>query len=173
MKITGSFSFGDPTVPGGDSLTAVSYDGTGVLWATNDIEISKDLYPAGSFLQDGPDPDSEVDGNLGLIASDEIIIDGFASPGGGRGGGGRGGGPPSGNDNVQIFATLFAENRLRVESSANVAGTVVTNAINVDNNATLVIWQVPSLAGRVHNGMPVSMMIGDIQVAISEWFQRR
>lgn len=79
VKITGSFNFRDPTVPDGDSLTAINYDGTGVIWATNDIEISKDLYPTGSFLQDGPDPDSEVDGNLGLIASDEIIIDGSAA----------------------------------------------------------------------------------------------
>ena len=183
VKITGSFNFGDPTVPGGDSLTAINYDGTGVIWATNDIMISKDLYPTGSFLHDGPDPDSEVDGNLGLIASDEIIIDGSAAAGGGgpgRGGGrgeGRGGGrgssPPGGNDNVQILATLFAETRLRVESPANVAGTVVTNAIYVDNFATLNIWHAPSLGAVSPNGMPVGMMIGDIQVAISEWFQRR
>ena len=74
---------------------------------------------------------------------------------------------------MQIFATLFAETRLRVESPANVAGTVVTNAISVDNYATLNIWHAPSLGAVSPNGMPVGMMIADIQVAISEWFQRR
>lgn len=172
VKITGSVSFGDPSIPGGDSLTAINYEGTGVLWATDDIEISKDVYPSGLFLQDGPDPDSEIDGNLGLIASDEIIIDGTTLPGGG-GGRGRGGGPPGVNSNVQIVATLFAENRPRVKSRANIAGTVVTNAINVDNNASLNIWHVPSLAGRAPGGMPAGMMIGGVEVAISRWFQRR
>ncbi len=35
------------------------------------------------------------------------------------------------------------------------------------------IWHVPSLAGGAPNGMPVGMMIADIEVAISDWFQRR
>jgi len=172
VKINGSISFGDPRIPGDDQLTAIKYEGTGVLWATGDVTITKDIYPAGRFLEDGPDLNSSVDGNLGIISSDEIIIDGrvpFPPPGGGRGRGTR----STGDANLQILATLFAERRLRVETHANIAGSVVTNAINVNRRASLNIWQVPSLAGKAANGMPVGMMIADVEVAISEWFQRR
>jgi hypothetical protein len=179
VKINGSVSFGDPRIPGGDQLTAINYEGTGVLWATDDVTITKDIFPTGKFLEDGPDPDSAVDGNLGIISSDEIIIDGsgpFAGRGRGRGRGGpprgRGGGG-TGDANLQILATLFAERRLRVETRANIAGSVVTNAINVNRRTRLNIWHAPSLAGNAANGMPVGMMIADIEVAISEWFQRR
>jgi len=179
VKINGTLSFGDPTVPGGDQLGAINYQGTGVLWATDDVTINKDIYPTGQFLEDGADADSLVDGNLGIISSDEIIIDGSVpfSPGRGRGAGrGRGRGRGRGgvaDSNIQVLATLFAENRLRVETDANVAGSVVTNAIAVDSRASLNIWHVPSLAGNAASGMPVGMMIADIEVSISEWFQRR
>ncbi len=102
---------------GGDdsALTTVLYEGTGVIWSTDDININADLYPVGHYVEDGPDADSLVDGNLGLIASDEIRID-----------------SAGGNSNVQIMATLFAENRIDVRTRANIVGSVVTNALQAN-----------------------------------------
>ena len=128
------------------------------------------------------DLDTLIDGNLGLISSDEIVIDsgsggpGSSGRGGGRGRGrgrGGGGGSGSGDSNLQILATLFAENRVEANTQANVAGSIVTNAINVSGSARLNIWHVPSLAGSSPNGMPVGVVLTDIEVAVREWFQRR
>ena len=141
---------------GGSALTTVLYAGTGVIWSTDDIEINADLYPVGHYLEDGPDADSLVDGNLGLIASDEIRID-----------------STGGNDNVQIMATLFAENRIDIRARANIAGTIVTNALRANRRGGVNIWHVPLLGAASPNGMPVGMMFTDIEVAIEEWFQHR
>ena len=141
---------------GGSALTTVLYEGTGVVWSTDDIKINADLYPVGHYLEDGPDADSLVDGNLGLIASDEIRID-----------------SAGGNRNVQIIATLFAEDRIEVRARANIAGSVVTNALRANRRGGVNIWHVPQLAATSPNGMPVGMMFTDIEVAIEEWFQRR
>ncbi len=141
---------------GGAALNTVLYEGTGVIWSTDDIEINADLYPAGHYVEDGPDGDSLVDGNLGLIASDEIRIDAAA-----------------GNRNVQIMATLFAENRVMARVRTNIAGSVVTNALIANRRGGVNIWHVPALGAMSPNGMPVGMMFADIDVAIEEWFQRR
>ena len=140
----------------GSALTTVLYEGTGVIWSTDDININADLYPVGHYVEDGPDADSLVDGNLGLIASDEIRID-----------------SAGGNSNVQIMATLFAENRINVRTRANIVGSVVTNALQANRRGGVNIWHVPSLGAASPNGMPVGMMFTDIEVAIEEWFQRR
>jgi len=66
--------FEDGEEPEGGVLRAIKYAGTGAIWATDKIEIHTDIYPEGRYLEDGPDIDGLVDGNLGLIASTGIDI---------------------------------------------------------------------------------------------------
>lgn len=152
IKINGDVVLGD----GRGGLGAVKYAGTGVLWAQDDIRVYDDLYPDGRYLEDGPDADSLVDGNLGLLTANEIRLDARS---------------PSGN--LQVFATLFAEEQLLIRSRANIAGSVVTKHIDIYGFNRLNVWYVPGLAAGAPAGMPGSAGVPTIGVGMSDWFQVR
>ncbi len=141
---------------GGPTLSAVKYAGTGVLWSTRDIEIKQDLFPAGRYLQDGPDPDNRIDGNLGLISSRKIELDG--------------GSPFS---NLRVVAALFAEDHVDVRSSANVAGSVIARHVVLRGFRRLSVWYVPALASAAPAGMPGTAGAPTISVSVREWYQQR
>ena len=141
---------------GNRPLSAVKYAGTGALWATGDIEIKQDLHPFGYYLQDGPDADKRIDGNLGLITENRIELDG---------------GSPTAN--LRVFAALFAEEQIDVRSSANVAGSVITNHIDMQSFRRLSVWYVPALAAVAPPGMPGTLGTPAISVGVGDWFQRR
>lgn len=141
---------------GGTELSAIKYDGTGVLWATDDIEINKDVYPNGWYLQDGPDAGTAVDGNLGLVTAGAIRLDAGSVVG-----------------NLQVFATLFAEERIDVRRRANIAGAIVTNHLNLIGGGRFNLWYVPGLAAAAPRGMPGALGTPTISVGITNWFQLR
>lgn len=161
IKIDGKIVLGERASSGrggrgGPPLSAVKYAGTGVLWSTRDIEIKQDLFPAGRYLQDGPDADNQVDGNLGLISSRKIRLDA---------------GSPSAN--LRVVAALFAEDELDVRSSANVAGSVITRHVGLRSFRRLSVWYVPTLASAAPAGMPGTVGAPTISVGVGEWFQQR
>jgi hypothetical protein len=156
IKIDGDIVMGDEDAGQDDALSAIKYAGTGSLWAEDDIEINQDVYPVGQYMADGPDADGAVDGSLGFITDGEIRIDA---------------GSPSGN--VQLFATLFAEERLDIRSRVNIAGAVVTSHIDIAGNRNLSVWYVPGLAAAAPPGMPGAAGVPTISVRLTDWFQRR
>ncbi len=159
IKIDGRVVLGQHGNAGGGgtpSLSAVRYAGTGVLWSTGNIEINQDLYPDGRYLRDGPDADSLVDGNLGLISSADIRLD-AGSP----------------NGNLRVVAALFAEDRVDVRSSANVAGSLIARHVNLRGFRRLSTWYVPALAAGAPPGMPGTVSAPTVRVGVGEWFQRR
>ncbi len=139
-----------------EDVSVIKYEGTGVIWATDKIEIHKDVYPAGQYLEDGPDQDSLVDGNLGLVSSTEIEIQSGES-----------------NPNLRILATLFAEIKVAVKEPANIAGSVVTSFFEGDINGQINVWHTPKLSALAPFGLPTAAGITNIEVSISDWFQRR
>jgi Tfp pilus assembly protein PilX len=152
IRINGDVVLGD----GNGGLGAVKYAGSGILWAQDDIRVYDDLYPDGQYLQDGPDADSSIDGNLGLMTANEIRLDAGAASG-----------------NLQVFATLFAEGQLDVRSRTNIAGSVITNHIDISGFNRLNVWYVPGLAAGAPAGMPGGGGVPTIGVRMSDWFQLR
>ncbi|MFQ5744422.1 MAG: hypothetical protein ACE5HV_12660, partial [Acidobacteriota bacterium] len=156
VKVDGQVKLGKKGPPGGDLLAAVKYQGTGVLYATDKIEIHKDLYPAGLYLQDGPDPDSAVDGNLGLVTATEILVE-SGSP----------------DPNVRVLAALYAENRIKIKEPSNIAGAAATNFLDLNSAGLVRIWQVPRLASLYPSGMPADASTLAISGSITNWHQSR
>ena len=161
IKITGQAKIGktgdwDPDDEGGGVIGAVKYAGTGTIWATDKIEISTNLYPDGQYLEDGPDLDGLVDGDLTLVASSTIEIQsGWSDP------------------NVRIIASLFAEQRIAVKEPANIAGTVTTAFFEGHGSDRINVWYVPMLAGAGAFGSEVASDNLTIEVSLRDWFQRR
>ncbi|MCH7823647.1 MAG: hypothetical protein IH849_02500 [Acidobacteria bacterium] len=154
IKVNGLVTLGE-VGSGAGTVSAIKYKGTGVIWATDTIEIRTDVYPVGQYLQDGPDIDSLVDGNLGLVASNEIVI---------QSGGGA---------NTRVIATLFAEERVTVRNPANIAGSVVTGFFDGSGTNLIQVWHVPALAQLAPFGLPTSQNLSSIDLSIVDWFHRR
>jgi len=142
--------------PEGGVLRAIKYAGTGAIWASDKIEIHTDIYPDGLYLEDGPDLDGLVDGNLGLIASTEIEI-----PKG------------YGDANTRIIASLFAEEKILAKEPANIAGSVTTGYFEAQGNDRVNLWQVPALSGFAAFGVPTNSGVLTLEASINDWFQRR
>jgi hypothetical protein len=147
VRIDGRLEMGD------SSIAAIKYSGTGVLWATDDIRVYSDVYPAGNYLTDGPDAGSEVDGNLGLISATDIRLD------------------PAGllPGDLRVLATLFAEERLDVRGGAQIAGAVIANSIEIASLNQLRIWFTPTLAGNAPLGIPATNSSASITVSVIDW----
>ncbi len=154
IKVNGQVKLGESGA-GAGTLSAVKYEGTGVIWATDKIEIQTDVYPLGQYLTDGPDPDSLVDGNLGLVTSTEIEIQ------------------SEGTGNMRVIAALFAEEKVGVNYPTNIAGSVVTNQFEGPGSNLIKVWHVPALAQLAPFGLPIWSYPTGIDVLIVEWFQRR
>ncbi len=157
IKVDGQVKMGKTGPPGGDLLTAIKYQGTGAIYATDKIEIHKDLYPSGQFLADGPDADSLVDGNLGLIAGTDIQI----LTGGGQ------------SFNLKIMAMLFAERKIEIKEPTNIAGAIVTNFLDVSGADFVHLWHVPRAGTMFPLGMPTGGMTSGISGIVRDWFENR
>lgn len=154
VKIEGQVKFGETGNP--QDLAALRYRGTGVIYAADKIEIHKDLYPAGQFLSDGPDADSEIDGNLGLITAKEIqIVSGEDDP------------------NVKIMATLYAEAKVEIQEPANIAGSLISPSIDAGGAGLVRLWHVPNLEGLFPAGMPSGPTGSEIAGTIRDWYESK
>ena len=162
VKINGRVEIGGKKKKKGESsssLTTVEYDGDGVIYATDDVKIFTDLYPAGDYLRDGPDPDTEIDGNLGLITPRDIEI------------GSSGGGTPA--SDLRIMAALYAERKIRINGSVNIAGAAATGELDLRSGSSLNLWQVPLLSSLYPSGMPEGEATNATAGSIEAWYQFR
>ena len=157
IKVDGRVKMGKTGRPGGKRLTAIKYQGTGSIYATDKIEIHKDLYPSGQFLADGPDADSLVDGNLGLISATDMQI----LMGGRR------------NSNLKIMATLFAEREIEIKEPTNIAGAIVTNFLDANGADFVHLWHVPRAGTMFPLGMPTGGMTSGISGRVRDWYENR
>jgi hypothetical protein len=157
IKVDGQVKMGKTGPSGGDLLTAIKYQGTGAIYATDKIEIHKDLYPSGQFLADGPDADALIDGNLGLIAGTDMQI----LTGAGQ------------TSNLKIMATLFAERKIEIKEPANIAGALVTNFLDVRGADFVNLWHVPRAGSIYPLGMPTGGMTPGISGFVRDWFENR
>lgn len=150
VRIDGRLEMGD------SSIAAINYSGTGVLWATDDISIYSDVYPAGNYLTDGPDPGDAVDGNLGLISATDILLD-----------------PAGLLSSQRILATLFAEQTLDIRGNVQIAGAVIANSIDISGLNDLKIWFTPDLMGTAPLGIPATNSSASVTVSVIDWRQVR
>jgi hypothetical protein len=140
----------------GGVIPAIEYAGTGLLWSTDKTEIATDIYPRGRYLEDGPDLDGLVDGNLALVASTTMEVQsGREDP------------------NVRIIASLFAEEKVIFKEPANVAGSVASNYLEANGSDRLNIWQVPLLDSMAPLGSPLGAAEVTLSAWVEDWFQRR
>lgn len=120
------------------------YRGTGTLYAPGEMEIDGPVVPAGNYL---------ADGNLGLIAGDDVRIDYTAQ--------------------INVFAAIYAQNEVRVAKQTNIAGALVSRTFDLGANVPSV-FQVPDLAGDLPPGMPGSGRLAVIKAArVVDWYQER
>lgn len=154
VKVDGEVRLAPNNTPKG--LSAIQYRGTGVIYSTSNIKIHKNLVPEGQYLQDGSDLDSQIDGNLGLIAAADIRI-GFAK----------------GDPNVKVMAALYAADEAELGDSSQVAGAVAANFLRASGSGAPGIWQVPRLAKLAPRGMPPGRALSISGVSVTGWYQRR
>ncbi|HEX9699573.1 MAG TPA: hypothetical protein VGD06_08955, partial [Acidobacteriota bacterium] len=150
VRIDGRLEMGD------SAIAAITYSGTGVLWATDDIRVYSDVYPVGNYLTDGPDAGDAVDGNLGLISATDIRLD-----------------PAGLLSSQRILATLFAEETLDVRGNAQIAGAVIANSIDISGLNELKIWFTPDLIGSAPVGIPATQSAASVSVSVIDWRQVR
>jgi hypothetical protein len=142
VKIDGDLQIGKTT--GSSSQRAISYDGTGTLYVTDDVEIVGSVVPSGNYI---------ADGNLGIIAGDVVEIERTS--------------------HMNIFAAIYAENEISVSKQSAVAGALVSNYFDLGSNVPAV-FQVPSLATNLPPGMPGGARIATVAgVRIANWYQER
>ncbi len=137
-------------------MPTVYYAGTGVIYSTGDASIHKNLCPAGQYLEDGIDDGLAVDGNLGIVATDDAR---FAH---------------GGNDPAApiIMAAIYAEDSIQFNGATNVVGAVVTSYLEVVDSP-LRVWHVPRMGVIYPSGMPPGQPITELGGLLADWFQRR
>ena len=137
-------------------MPTVYYAGTGAIYSTGDASIHKNLYPAGQYLADGIDDGLEVDGNLGIVVTDDAFFN-YGS-----------------NDPAEpiIMAAIYAEDSIEFNGVTNVVGAVVTSHLDIDGGP-LLIWHVPRLGVIYPSGMPPGRPVSELGGLLADWFQRR
>ncbi len=127
---------------GQPGLRGVNYIGTGTIYTNDDIHVDGFLTPVGDYL---------VGGNLGLIASDDILIDEAS--------------------NVNVMAAIYSQNHIRVSKQTAVAGAMVSRWFDMGTNVPA-IFHVPDLSTNLPPGMPGQLRYGSIEgITIENWFQ--
>ena len=140
IKIDGSVRLGQPH--GQPGLRGVNYQGTGSIYATNDIHVDGFVVPVGDYL---------ADGNLGLIATDDVLIDEATQ--------------------VSVFAAVYAQDEISVTKQTAIAGALVSTTFDLGSNVPGV-FHVPSLSTSLPPGMPGGARIVSIeQIEVANWFQ--
>jgi hypothetical protein len=122
----------------------IQYDGTGTIYAPNDIEIDAAVVPQGNYLSDG---------NLGLIADERVLIDKLSQ--------------------INVMAAVYAEDMMSISKQTSLGGAIVSNYFDMGTNVPAV-YQVPDLATNLPPGMPGSQRLAVVDGAsIINWFHER
>ncbi len=140
VRVDGSLRLGQPH--GQPGLRGVKYDGTGTIYATNDMHIDGFVVPSGNYI---------ADGNLGLIAADDVLIDEAT--------------------HVSVFAAIYGQDEISVTKQTAVAGALVSTTFDLGTNVPGV-FHVPSLSTNLPPGMPGASRVVSIErVEVTNWFQ--
>ena len=123
-------------------MRGVRYQGTGTLYATNDIHVDGFVVPVGDYI---------ADCNLGLIATDDVLIDEAT--------------------HVSVFAAIYAQDEISVTKQTSIAGSLVSTTLDLGTNVPGV-FHVPSLSTNLPPGMPGGARFVSIeQIEVTNWFQ--
>jgi hypothetical protein len=140
IKVEGNMRLGYPH--GQPVRRGVKYAGTGTIYATDDIHVDGYVVPVGNYISDG---------NLGIIAADDVLIDEAS--------------------NVNVMAAIYGGDHIRVSKQTAVAGAMVSTWFDMGTNVPGV-FHVPNLSTNLPPGMPGSQRFGSIEsIAIANWFQ--
>jgi hypothetical protein len=140
IKTDGNMRLGRPH--GQPGLRGVNYVGTGTIYATDDIHIDGYLVPVGNYI---------TDGNLGLIAADDVLIDEAS--------------------NVNVMAAIYAQDHIRVSKQTAIAGAMVSSWFDMGMNVPAV-FHVPDLTQNLPPGMPGKHRYTSIEsISVENWFQ--
>ncbi len=140
IKVVGNIRLGRPH--GQPGLRGVNYIGTGTIYATDDIHLDGYVVPVGNYI---------TDGNLGLIAADDVLIDETS--------------------NVNVMAAIYSQDHIRVSKQTSIAGAMVSKWFDMGTNVPA-IFHVPALSTSLPPGMPGNQRYGSIEsIALENWFQ--
>ena len=140
IKVDGDIRLGRPQ--GQPDLRGVNYAGTGTLYATDDIHIDGYVVPVGNYI---------TDGNLGLIAADDVLIDEAS--------------------NINIIAAIYGGDHIRVSKQTSIAGAMVSTWFDMGTNVPA-IFHVPDVSTNLPPGMPGEQGSGSIEsITLENWFQ--
>lgn len=140
IKTDGNMRLGRPH--GQPGLRGVNYVGTGTIYATDDIHIDGYVVPVGNYI---------TDGNLGLIAADDVLIDEAS--------------------NVNVMAAIYAQDQIRVSKQTAIAGAMVSSWFDMGMNVPAV-FHVPDLTQNLPPGMPGEHRYTSIEsISVENWFQ--
>lgn len=140
IKIEGNIRLGRPH--GQPGLRGVNYAGTGTFYATEDIHVDGYLTPVGNYI---------TDGNIGLLAADDVLIDEAS--------------------NVNVMAAIYGGDHIRVAKQTAIAGAMVSEWFDMGTNVPGV-FHVPDLSTNLPPGMPGERRFGSIEgITLENWFQ--
>ena len=140
IKTDGNMRLGRPH--GQPGLRGVNYVGTGTIYATDDIHIDGYVVPVGNYI---------TDGNLGLIAADDVLIDEAS--------------------NVNVMAAIYAQDHIRISKQTTIAGAMVSSWFDMGMNVPAV-FHVPDLTRNLPPGMPGEHRYTSIEsISVKNWFQ--
>lgn len=140
VRVVGNIRLGRPH--GQPGLRGVNYVGTGTIYATDDIHLDGYVVPVGNYI---------TDGNLGLIAADDVLIDEAS--------------------NVNVMAAIYSQDHIRVSKQTSLAGALVSKWLDMGTNVPA-IFHVPALSTSLPPGMPGNQRYGSIEsIALENWFQ--
>jgi len=140
VKVDGAIRFGRPH--GNPGLRGVNYAGTGTIYATDDIHVDGYMTPVGDYI---------TDGNLGLIAADDVLIDEAS--------------------NVNVMAAIYGQDNIRVSKQTAIAGAMVSSWFDMGMNVPA-IFHVPDLSTNLPPGMPGNHRFTSVgKIAVENWFQ--
>jgi len=140
IRAAGVIRLGRPH--GQPGLRGVNYVGTGTIYATDDIHVDGYVTPVGDYV---------TDGNLGLIAADDVLIDEAS--------------------NVNVMAAIYCHDHVRVSKQTSIAGAIVSRWFDMGVNVPA-IFHVPDLSQNLPPGMPGDQRYGSIEsIALENWFQ--
>jgi len=140
IKVDGAMRLGQPH--GQPGSRGVNYNGSGTLYATDDIHVDGFLTPVGNYI---------TDDNFGLIAADDVLIDEASG--------------------VNVMAAIFAMDNIRVSKQTAMAGAMVSSWFDMGSNVPA-IFHVPDLSTNLPPGMPGGQRYGSIEsISLENWFQ--
>ncbi len=139
IKVDDNIRLGRPH--GQPGLRGLNYVGTGTLYSTDDIHVDGYVVPLGNYI---------TDGNLGLIAADDVLIDEASQ--------------------VNVIAAIYGGDHIRVSKQTAIAGAMVSIWFDMGTNVPA-IFHVPDLSATMPPGMPGEQRYVSIEsIALENWF---